>query len=100
MERLKELTPVEAVTALRLKNDWPMILSEVKRINRRLEALLQYVWPQSVDHGRVELASNYEFHREKISSDDMRLTVEEVLQSIYHQKFDIVSVKPNTDVPL
>ncbi len=63
----------------RLVDLWPRVRQDVKAINRRIEALLSSVDPASVDGERVTLAAAYEFHRDKLNTDEVRVVVEEAI---------------------
>ena len=69
----------------RLVDLWPRVRQDVKAINRRIEALLSSVDPASVDGGRVTLAAAYEFHRDKLNTDEVRVVVEEAIGRLLGQ---------------
>ena len=58
---------------------WPRIRSDVKAINRRIEALLSEVDPVAISESEITLAVPYPFHRDKLNSDEVRETVADVL---------------------
>ncbi|HYI24790.1 MAG TPA: hypothetical protein VD767_05200, partial [Thermomicrobiales bacterium] len=58
---------------------WPQIRADVKALNRRIEALLQQVDPAAVTGSQVLLVSPYEFHRNRINTDEVRLVIEGVI---------------------
>ena len=71
---------------------WPRIRSDVKAINRRIEALLSEVDPVAISETEVTLAVPYPFHRDKLNSDDVRETVAEVLSRNLGRKVTIACV--------
>jgi DNA polymerase-3 subunit gamma/tau len=72
--------PTDGVLSLAALIDlWPKIRADVKALNRRIEALLQQVDPAGVNGSQVILVSPYEFHRNRVNSDEVRLVVESVI---------------------
>jgi hypothetical protein len=63
----------------RLVDLWPRVRQDVKAVNRRIEALLSSVDPAAVDGERITLAAAYEFHRDKLNTDEVRAVVEEAI---------------------
>ena len=75
----------EAGTGLdveRLVDLWPRIRQDVKAVNRRIEALLSSIDPALVDGERITLAAAYEFHRDKLNTDEVRVVVEEAIARV------------------
>jgi DNA polymerase III subunit gamma/tau len=62
-----------------LMDAWQQIKSDVKAVNRRIEALLQQADPAAVNPTHVTIVSPYEFHRNKLNSDDVRRVVEDAV---------------------
>ncbi len=62
-----------------LLNSWSQVKADVKAINRRIEALLQQADPAGVSANQVTIVSPYEFHRNKLNSDDVRHIVEDAV---------------------
>jgi len=58
---------------------WPKIRADVKAVNRRIEALLQQVDPAAVNGSQIVLVSPYEFHRNRVNTDEVRQVVESVI---------------------
>ncbi|MGI8483664.1 MAG: DNA polymerase III subunit gamma/tau [Thermomicrobiales bacterium] len=58
---------------------WPKIRADVKAVNRRIEALLQQVDPVSITADKLILMSAYEFHRNRVNSDEARIIIEDVV---------------------
>jgi hypothetical protein len=63
----------------RLVDLWPRVRQDVKAVNRRIEALLSSIDPALVAGDRVTLAAAYEFHRDKLNTDEVRIVVEEAI---------------------
>jgi hypothetical protein len=61
-------------------------------VNRRIEALLQQVGPAAVNGSQVVLESPYEFHRNRVNSDEVRNVVEDVLTRLLGQKVTVTCV--------
>lgn len=66
----------------RLADLWPRIRQEVKALNRRVEALLSSFDPAIVAGDTVVIATPYEFHRDKLNNDDVRVVVEQVVSRL------------------
>jgi DNA polymerase-3 subunit gamma/tau len=54
---------------------WPQVRSDVKALNRRIEALLSEVDPVAISGKQITLAVPYPFHRDKLNTDEVRETV-------------------------
>ncbi|MDP9364335.1 MAG: DNA polymerase III subunit gamma/tau [Chloroflexota bacterium] len=63
----------------RLVDLWPRVRQDVKAVNRRIEALLSSIDPVAVTGEHITLAAAYEFHRDKLNSDEVRAVVEETI---------------------
>jgi DNA polymerase-3 subunit gamma/tau len=68
---------------------WPQIRSDVKAVNRRIEALLQQADPAAVTETQVTIVSPYEFHRNKLNSDDVRRVVEDAISRVLTRRVQI-----------
>lgn len=68
---------------------WSKIRADVKAVNRRIEALLQQVDPAGVIGTQVTLVSPYEFHRNRINSDDVRQVVESVIGRLVNRTVQV-----------
>ncbi len=69
----------DATSVGQLADLWPRIRQDVKALNRRAEALLTEADPARVSGNRITLATPYEFHRDKINSDNVRELLETVI---------------------
>ncbi len=71
---------------------WPKIRADVKAVNRRIEALLQQVDPAAVSGSQVVLVSPYEFHRNRVNTDEVRQVVENVIGRLVHTSVQVTCV--------
>jgi hypothetical protein len=78
---------------------WPRIRSDVKAINRRIEALLSEVDPVAISESEITLAVPYPFHRDKLNSDEVRETVADVLSRNIGRRVTIACVLRGEFVP-
>lgn len=68
---------------------WSKIRADVKAVNRRIEALLQQIDPVTVAGTKVFLVSPYEFHRNRMNSDEARTVVEDVISRLVKQRVQV-----------
>jgi len=68
---------------------WSKIRADVKAVNRRIEALLQQVDPAAVNGSQVVLVSPYEFHRNRVNTDEVRQVVESVIARLVGEKVQV-----------
>ena len=73
-------------------DQWVQIRNDVKAVNRRTEALLQQVDPAGVAGDTLVLVSPYEFHRNKVNSDEARAIVEDVIQRRLNRRMTVTCV--------
>lgn len=78
---------------------WPRIRMEVKAVNRRIEALLTSIDPVGVEGDRVILAAAYEFHRNRMNADEVRIVVEDVISRLVNRSVRITCVMPGDVTP-
>lgn len=71
---------------------WPKIRADVKAVNRRIEALLQQIDPIAINGTRVTLVSPYEFHRNRVNTDEVRMVIEDVIGRLFAQQVSITCV--------
>ncbi len=71
---------------------WSKIRADVKAVNRRIEALLQQVDPAAVNGTQVVLVSPYEFHRNRVNTDDVRQVVESVIGRLVNANVQVTCV--------
>jgi len=76
----------------RLIDLWPKIRADVKALNRRIEALLQQVDPAGMNGSQVVLASPYEFHRNRVNTDEVRHVVEDVIGRLVGAQVQVTCV--------
>jgi DNA polymerase III subunit gamma/tau len=66
-----------------LAEGWPRIRADVKAVSRRIEAILQQIDPVSVNGNKVMLVSPYEFHKNRVNTDEVRQIIEDVIHRQY-----------------
>ena len=71
---------------------WSKIRADVKSVNRRIDALLQQVDPVTINGNVVVLASPYEFHRNRVNSDEARHVIEDVISRLGHLRVQVSCV--------
>ncbi len=71
---------------------WSKIRADVKAVNRRIEALLQQIDPVTVVGNKVFLVSPYEFHRNRMNTDEARKVVEDVISRLVNQRVQVTCV--------
>ena len=71
---------------------WVKIRNDVKAVNRRVEALLQQVDPVHVKGETIILTSPYEFHRNRLNSDEVRRVVEDVISRLVNRQVQVTCV--------
>ena len=81
-----------AVTVEALVELWPRVRLDVKAKNRRIEALLSSVDPVAVQGDLVTLAAAYDFHRNRLNSDEVRGLVADVISALVRQRVQITCV--------
>ncbi|HWK79598.1 MAG TPA: hypothetical protein VNP95_02460, partial [Thermomicrobiales bacterium] len=84
--------PGPGVSIDSIVDQWVQIRNDVKAINRRTEALLQQVDPAGVAGDTLVLVSPYEFHRNKVNSDEARAIVEDVIQRRLNRRMTVTCV--------
>lgn len=83
----------------RLVDLWPRIRQDVKAVNRRIEALLSSVDPYQVCGNSIVLAAAYEFHRDKLNSDEVRTIVEEAIGRLVGRNVNVSCVLRDAPSP-
>ncbi len=71
---------------------WSKIRADVKSVNRRIEALLQQVDPVTINGNVIVLASPYEFHRNRVNSDEARHVIEDVISRLVQLRVQVSCV--------
>jgi DNA polymerase III subunit gamma/tau len=84
--------PVDGLHLEAMVDAWPRIRADVKAVNRRIEALLQQIDPVAIAGNRVTLVTPYEFHRNRVNTDEVRLVIEEVIGRIFNEKVTVSCV--------
>lgn len=73
-----------------LIDGWSRIKDDVKAVNRRIEALLQQIDPVSINGSTLTLVTPYEFHRNRVNTNEVRSVIEEVIQHQFGEKVAIL----------
>jgi DNA polymerase-3 subunit gamma/tau len=90
-------TPVVAndngvVTFDQLVDLWPRIRADVKALDRKAEAIMQQIDPAHVSGTAITLTSTYDFHRNRMNSDEIRRVVEDVISRLVSTRVQITCV--------
>lgn len=72
-----------------LVEGWPRIRADVKAVSRRIEAILQQIDPVSVNGTKVLLVSPYEFHKNRVNTDEVRQIIEDVVERQYNVRVSV-----------
>jgi DNA polymerase III gamma/tau subunit len=71
---------------------WPKIRADVKAMDRKAEAIMQQIDPVHIAGSKLTLTSAYEFHRNRMNSDEIRRVVEDVVSRLIGQTVEITCV--------
>ena len=71
---------------------WPRIRADVKALDRKAEAIMQQIDPVHVVGSKLTLSSSYEFHRNRMNSDEIRTVVEDVVSRLVGNRVQITCV--------
>lgn len=74
---------------------WGRIKADVKAVNRRIEALLQQIDPIAINGNKITLVTPYEFHRNRVNTDEVRGVIEEVIARQFGAKVTIMCLTRN-----
>ena len=94
------LAPEASVEVARIVDLWPQVRSDVKALNRRIEALLSEVDPVAINGKQITLAVPYPFHRDKLNTDDVRETVSGVLSRLLGHDVSLLCVLRSEFMPV
>ncbi len=78
-----------------LAEGWANIRADVKAVSRRIEAILQQIDPVSVNGNQVLLVSPYEFHKNRVNTDEVRQIIEDVIQRQFGAKVTVNCITRN-----
>jgi DNA polymerase-3 subunit gamma/tau len=78
---------------------WPQIRRDTKAVNRRIEALLLSFDPVAVQQDVITLATPYEFHRNRLNTDEDRAVVEDVISRLTNQRVRVTCMLRDEVVP-
>ena len=92
-------TPVESVHTIHdIKQQWPIIIDTVRKLNSSLALTLNNCQPLSVDtSGAIILGAKFPMYKDKINAIDNKLTVESAFDTILKSKTRIQIVLDTTD---
>jgi len=71
---------------------WPRVRTEVKTIDRKVEALLASTDPYSFDDGTLTLVASYPFHAGKLNETKIRAAIEDAIQRATGLQVTVTSV--------
>lgn len=72
--------------------NWDMIRTEVKTIDRKVEALLASTDPGEYRDGTLYLVAAYPFHRGKLNEPKIRAVIEDAVDSVVQQRVSVQTV--------
>lgn len=97
IETIEESLPFPIST---IREKWPMFLEEIKRKNVSLALSLMGASPKEVKSSQFSVAVRQTFHKERLEKNENRLTVEDVLATIFGAKLRlVVLVEPEAANP-
>jgi DNA polymerase-3 subunit gamma/tau len=71
---------------------WPKIRADVKAVDRKAEAIMQQIDPVQISGSMLTLTSAYDFHRNRMNSDEIRRVVEDVVSRLISMPVQITCV--------
>jgi DNA polymerase III subunit gamma/tau len=78
-----------------LAEGWPRIRADVKAVSRRIEAILQQIDPVAVNGNQLILVSPYEFHKNRVNTDEVRQIIEDVIERQYKVRVTVQCMTRN-----
>jgi DNA polymerase-3 subunit gamma/tau len=78
-----------------LVEGWPRIRADVKAVSRRIEAILQQIDPVQVNGSQLLLVSPYEFHKNRVNTDEVRQIIEDVIDRQYKVRVTVQCMTRN-----
>lgn len=86
-EKKEEATPAEiSIEIHEITNRWHEVLSQVRKKNSTVEALLRAARPDSIHASTLQIEVVYAFHKEQLEADRNRRVLEEALASLFETK--------------
>lgn len=73
-------------------NSWDLIRTEVKTVDRKIDALLASTDPGDVRGSTLFLIAAYPFHRGKINEDKVREVIEDAVERVVRQRLTVTAV--------
>jgi hypothetical protein len=71
---------------------WPHVRTEVKSIDRKIEALLASTDPHSFDDGTLTLVASYPFHAGKLNETKIRSAIEDAIERATGQRVAVTTL--------
>lgn len=84
--------PAGSVTLSTIMNSWDLIRTEVKTVDRKIDALLASTDPGDVRGSTLFLIAAYPFHRGKINEDKVREVIEDAVERVVRQRLTVTAV--------
>ena len=75
-----------------IRDAWTDIRADVKALDRRTEALLMFMDPHAVQDGQLILLSAFDFHRNKLNSDEHRISLETAIERRIGRRLRVTTV--------
>lgn len=83
--------PVSSASVQLFIERWQEIRTEVKAIDRKVEALLASTDPYNVIDGTLYLVAAYPFHAGKLNEDRNRMTIEDAIQRVTGERVSVMT---------
>ena len=84
-------SPVSTASVQVFIDRWQEIRTEVKAIDRKVEALLASTDPYNVIDGTLYLVAAYPFHAGKLNEDRNRMTIEAAIERVTNERISVVT---------
>src|SRR5690606_31440724 len=84
--------PAGSVTLSTIMNSWDLIRTEVKTVDRKIDALLASTDPGDVRGSTLFLIAAYPFHRGKINEVKVREVIEDAVERVVRQRLTVTAV--------
>ena len=95
--------PRPAATGLvdldKVKRDWSLVLEEVRKVSRSLQALLAEGRPRSLDDDRLQLECRYDFHARQLEQPKNAAVVAEAIRLVLGVSLRIVTTVGDAPPP-
>lgn len=71
---------------------WPELLIKIKKYNHSLSFIMQNCQASAIKNGLITLIFKYKFHRDRVTSKDIKQITEDALKEVYGGQIDIEAV--------